>query len=84
MRDCGSWNQKDRIILMEMWEKNCSGKEIAMVLGRTRSAVMGKIARLRLQHKNASKRKSKVKKIEFKMPIYTLNTDMFKGKRYDD
>ncbi len=44
------WTEERREILTEMWERGCSGTEIAPVLGCTRSAVCGKAHRMELEH----------------------------------
>lgn len=46
MKDRDNLNDQERLIL-EMWEQGASGTEIGIQIGKTRSAVLGKLNRLR-------------------------------------
>lgn len=56
------WSSDEINILIELWKEGKSGGQIAIFLGRTRSGVMGKIAREGLQ-------RGKVRKVKAQIPV---------------
>ena len=53
-----SWNRESELKLKDLWKKGLTGSEIAKNFGTTRSAILGKVHRLKLEPRATSKKTS--------------------------
>ena len=66
-----SWTPDSELKLKKLWKEGLTGSEIAKFFGTTRSAILGKVHRLKLEARSVSKKnynynKSKNRKIVVK------------------
>ena len=54
-----SWTQELETKLKDLWKKGLTGSEIAKTFGTTRSAILGKVHRLKLESRTTTKKTTK-------------------------
>ena len=59
-----SWTPELELKLKELWRKGLTGSEIAKSFGTTRSAILGKVHRLKLEARTVSKKTTATAKVK--------------------
>ena len=71
-----SWTNESELKLKELWKKGLTGSEIAKFFGTTRSAILGKVHRLKLEGRAVSKKTTNKTRVKTENNIETKHAKL--------